>query len=109
MYITTEAPRHSMLALPTSQADTGSNRKEHVPLSKRELIMLSLVVLILAAGVLVPTAGYEGALQAIPVEFVLELEPRAAELAPSPPDIQLTSPVPPFLLTGGGQSRAVAM
>ena len=78
-----------------------------MPISRWELVGLSLVALIAAVGILVPTADYDRVSDATQVEMVLEL--RTAELAPSPPDIQLTSPVPPSILGGGGKGKAVAM
>jgi hypothetical protein len=64
----------------------------------------------LSAGILIQTAGFERGLDAAASDAVTMPEPRAAELAPGPPNIQLTSPIPgPSMLMPGGQRRALAM
>ena len=107
MYATMTASGPNRFVRRATRTERRSDGRCLLPTSRRVLLGLFLVVLIATVGTLVPTAGYERVLDATPVEMVLG--PRAAELAPGPPDVQLTSPVPHSINFGGGRGKAVAM
>jgi hypothetical protein len=112
MYTTLDAPKLNLSCLRASGRAPGINRRENLLPSKREIYLLLLIITILAAGILIQTTGYEKALERVPGEIltISLAEPRVAELAPSPPHVQLTSPCPwPSTLVQGGRSRPMAM
>jgi hypothetical protein len=108
MYSTINAPTRSLLSRAVTRKDRESDQREHPPLSTKEIFVLSFVVLIVAAGILVQTAVHERLPEASPVAFALEQAQRATLLRPSPPNVQLTSPVLPNAQPAGGRSKALA-